>query len=119
MAFGQASGPPASARQLDTLARLLEEADLGTFREARHRLGLTPRQANGKFTVGEADELIAQLTEVAEEGAAAAGSAEAIVASTRAEDRLARQRDEILAGMPADALADELTRRGWLCMPPP
>ena len=118
MAFGQASGPPASGRQLDTLTRLLEEADLGTFREARHRLGLTQRQANGKFTVGEADELIAQLTEVAEEGGAA-GSAESVVAATRADDRLARQRDEILAGMPADALADELTRRGWLCMPPP
>ena len=89
-----------------------------TGREARHRLGLTQRQANGKFTVGEADELIAQLTEVAEEGGAA-GSAESVVAATRADDRLARQRDEILAGMPADALADELTRRGWLCMPPP
>ena len=121
MAFGQASGPPASARQLDTLARLLEEADLGTFREARHRLGLTQRQANGKFTVGEADELIARLLagegELDSEQAAAAVDA-IVVADQRASRRAAQKQDELLAAVPDDALADELVRRGWICMPP-
>ena len=63
MAFGQTSGPPASHRQIETLEGLLELADFGSFREARHRLGLTQRQANGKFTSAEASELIERLTD--------------------------------------------------------
>src|SRR5690606_17726358 len=62
MAFGQAPGPPASARQIDELAALLERAGFSSFREARHPYGLTQRQAAGKFTAPEAAELIDRLS---------------------------------------------------------
>jgi hypothetical protein len=61
MAFGQASGPPASAKQLAYLASLLKDAGYETFREARHPFGLTQRQASGKFTTREASHLIDRL----------------------------------------------------------
>ena len=55
MAFGQQTGPPASAKQVDEIAPLLEQAGYASFREARHIFGLTQRQASGKFTQDEAD----------------------------------------------------------------
>jgi hypothetical protein len=61
MAFGQQSGPPASAKQLKYLLSLVQEAGHDGFRDARHPLGLTQRQAGGKFTTGEASELIDRL----------------------------------------------------------
>src|SRR5829696_1437037 len=61
MAFGQASGPPAPARRVAELAELLEERGFESFREARHPFGLTQRQAAGKFTSPEVDELIDRL----------------------------------------------------------
>ena len=61
MAFGQASGPPASAKQIAYLASLLKDAGYETFREARHPFGLTQRQAGGKFTTSEASHLIDRL----------------------------------------------------------
>ncbi len=61
MAFGQPQGPPASKRQLDRLLDLVIAAGHEDFRDARGPLGLTQRQANGKFTRDEADELIEQL----------------------------------------------------------
>ncbi|MFN7151734.1 MAG: hypothetical protein ACK4V6_19925, partial [Microthrixaceae bacterium] len=61
MAFGQVAGPPAGARQLEQLGALLADAGYASFKEARHPFGLTQRQAAGKFTVGEADELIERL----------------------------------------------------------
>ena len=67
MAFGQASGPPASAKQIAYLASLLADAGYDTFREARHPFGLTQRQAGGKFTSGEASHLIDRLLGNAEE----------------------------------------------------
>ena len=110
MAFGQASGPPAPSRQIEYLATLLEERSYGTFREARHRLGLTQRQAGGKFTIGEASELIDRLLEV--EPPVLSGAAE------RAEKRLQHQREELIASVPAEMLAHELERRGWCCIAP-
>ena len=62
MAFGQASGPPATNKQVDELVSLVEAAGLGTLREARYRLDLTQRQAGGKFTRDEAADLIDRLT---------------------------------------------------------
>jgi len=125
MAFGQSSGPPASRKQIDYLESLLEERDYGTFREARHRLGLTQRQAQGRFSVGEASELIERLVEGDLSDGAGAGDAdgaqltiESTIVADRAELRLRREREEALAGMPADLLADELQRRGWACIPP-
>ena len=61
MAFGQQSGPPASAKQLAYLLSLVQGAGHDGFRDARHPLGLTQRQAGGKFTSGEASELIDRL----------------------------------------------------------
>ena len=61
MAFGQQSGPPASAKQLKYLLSLVQEAGHESFRDARHPLDLTQRQAGGKFTTREASELIDRL----------------------------------------------------------
>ena len=61
MAFGQASGPPAAVQQLNRLAELLAERGFDSFKEARHPFGLTQRQAGGKFSSGEASELIERL----------------------------------------------------------
>jgi hypothetical protein len=61
MAFGQQSGPPASAKQMKYLLSLVQEAGHEGFRDARHPLGLTQRQAGGKFTSREASELIDRL----------------------------------------------------------
>lgn len=61
MAFGQQSGPPASARQVQELLALLQDAGQTDFRDARGPLGFTQRQAAGKFTRDEATELIDRL----------------------------------------------------------
>ena len=139
MAFGQQTGPPASAKQVDEIASLLEQAGYASFREARHIFGLTQRQASGKFTQDEAVELIERL----QPGPDADGDGDGEVEPARAERpaRTARQparrvdrqpsgradrqpagqadqRAEVLATIPAEELADELVRRGWMCMPP-
>jgi polyhydroxyalkanoate synthesis regulator phasin len=121
MAFGQQSGPPASTKQVAEIESLLERAGFSSLREARHIYGLTQRQAGGKFTTGEANELIARLLagegELDSDQAAAAVDA-IVVAEQRAAKRGAAKQDELLAAVPDDALADELVRRGWVCMPP-
>lgn len=61
MSFGQSNGPTASAKQLQYLEALLGKAGYASFREARHPLGLTQRQAGGKFSTSEASALIEQL----------------------------------------------------------
>jgi hypothetical protein len=121
MAFGQQSGPPASAKLIGEIESLLDRAGFSSLREARHIYGLTQRQAGGKFTTGEANELIARLLagegELDSEQAAAAVDA-IVVAEQRSAKRGAAKQDELLAAVPDDALADELVRRGWVCMPP-
>lgn len=130
MAFGQASGPPAGARQLEQLAALLERAGFSSFREARHPYGLTQRQAAGKFTVAEADELIERLeaAEAVQQGMPApelppqppvtprppVGPAEP--PARRA--RTAQRKVEVLSAFGDDLLVAELERRGWCCIPP-
>jgi hypothetical protein len=114
MAFGQQSGPPASHKQVEQLTELLRDAGYDSLREARHPFGLTQRQAGGKFTRDEADELIGKLQ-----------SAEDALDETQTEfvktERVARAKSdkvsEALASIPDEALADELTRRGWVCIP--
>ena len=49
MAFGQQSGPPATAKQVQELLSLLHEAGHADFRDARGPMGFTQRQAGGKF----------------------------------------------------------------------
>ena len=135
MTFGQSSGPPAPARQLAELTRLLEEAGYSSLREARHPYDLTQRQANGKFTRMEASALIERLqTEPVAEPAGSPGPAatppgarapratRSTVSTTddggRAARREADQQSELVATLPADLLADELARRGWTCERP-
>src|SRR5689334_6981718 len=68
MAFGQQSGPPATARQVNELLGLLNEAGHTDFRDARGPMGFTQRQAAGKFTRDEAEAFIEQLQEAADAG---------------------------------------------------
>jgi hypothetical protein len=123
MAFGQQSGPPATARQVQQLTALLHAAGHTDFRDARGPLGLTQRQAGGKFTRDEADALIARLEAEAEVGGGAdpGSSDEAppqVAVSSDRYDRREAQRLAALRKMPDEALAAELQRRGWVVMEP-
>jgi hypothetical protein len=113
MAFGQASGPPAAARRVEELAALLRDRGYDSFREARHPFGLTQRQAGGKFTTAEVDELIDRLEADSDDGPADDGT-------ETADQRRRRERDEEVAvRMDAEVMATELVNRGWCCIPPP
>jgi hypothetical protein len=109
MAFGQAAGPPASRRQVETLGELIRAAGHVDFRDARGPLGLNQRQAGGRFTRDEADALITRLEAEAEVDpeveAAEVDVADAEVLHS-------------LRGVPAAVLAAELQRRGWIVMEP-
>jgi hypothetical protein len=137
MAFGQQTGPPASGRQVEEITVLLEQAGYESFREARHIYGLTQRQASGKFTQDEAVALIDRLqSESPDDGSAPDLGSDsqpeprpasrrdprpapgADRSADRRADRSADRRAELLAATPAEELADELVRRGWMCMPP-
>ena len=118
MAFGQQSGPPASHKQLQYLESLLRKAGHDGFRDARGPLGLTQRQAGGKFTKDEASTLIDQLLQADPEVEAPIGAVRAGREQTTAAERLEGERVQALKGMPASLLADELGRRGWVVQPP-
>jgi hypothetical protein len=111
MAFGQQSGPPASSRQVQELLALLQAAGHEGFRDARGPMGFTQRQGAGKFTRDEADGLIAQLQEAADgDGDGAAPPSEPAPRLSSAEQRL--------RAVPAEQLAGELQRRGWIVIEP-
>ena len=116
MSFGQQSGPPASAKQVAHLLELLN-ADGFDFATARHRYGLTQRQAKGNFSISEASGLIDRLTAEAE-----AGPGDAPVfndpGAVKAQIKIDSERSALLRGIPAEILADELERRGWAVIPP-
>jgi hypothetical protein len=120
MAFGQQSGPPATARQVKDLLALLEQAGYAGFRDARGPLGFTQRQGNGKFTRDEAAELIERL----EQGDEAKPEAPTAAAPEREPSKAATQRARLaklekqLQQVPARLLAVELERRGWILIPP-
>ena len=129
MAFGKQSGPPAPMKQVQYLLSLLQKAGHSDFRDARGALGLTQRQATGKFTIGEASELIEQLENAENEAAEAADKGEAPVAAplravkvardaSAADARLRREREQAMKGLPAEVLADELVSRGWMVIAP-
>jgi len=118
MAFGQPSGPPATARQLQTLSTLVEAAGHTSFRDARGPLGLTQRQAAGRFTRDEAETFIERLEREAEGGGGSheVGAAQGAVpspartgAAATGSTSLAQQ----LRRVPEDLLVGELRRRGW------
>jgi len=107
MAFGQQTGPPATARQVQELLSLLQEAGHTDFRDARGPLGFTQRQAAGKFTRDEADAFIAKLQEPDQVDAAVATPAPRLSAAERA-----------LRAVTDEQLAAELQRRGWIVVEP-
>ena len=111
MAFGQQSGPPATSKQVQYLESLVLKAGHSSFRDARGPLGLTQRQAGGKFTRDEASTLIDQLLQSDPDH-------EVIGGRDRVEQQLEAERVQALSGMPADLLADELRRRGWTVAEP-
>jgi hypothetical protein len=109
MAFGQQAGPPATARQVQELLALLQAAGHADFRDARGPMRFTQRQAGGRFTRDEAEELIERLQAAEHDGGDAAPAASAPRLSTA---------DQQLRRVPAERLAAELQRRGWVVMEP-
>ena len=112
MAFGQQSGPPASAKQVEYLLALLKKAGHTSFRDARGAMGFSQRQGAGKFTRDEATALIDQLLE--SEPAADEPPAPTPTPPKTAPPKTART----IRDIPAEALAAELERRGWVVTAP-
>ena len=109
MTFGQQRGMPAPARQVERLLALLQAAGHTDFRDARGPMGFTQRQAAGKFTSDEAAAFIDRL-EDAEFRADTAAPATPAPKLSAAEQKL--------RSMPAEQLAAELQRRGWIVVEP-
>jgi len=108
MAFGQQQGPPATARQVQELLVLLQEAGHSDFRDARGPMGFTQRQAGGKFTRTEAEELLERLQNPDPD------------AEMSIEVPIWRRsvQDAVLGQISAERLAIELRRRGWTVAEP-
>ena len=109
MAFGQPSGSPASARQVQALLALLRAAGHADLRDARGPMGFTQRQAAGKFSRDEATAFIERLEADAGDGGAAAEPHATVPLSSA---------ERALRDMPAGLLAAELQRRGWTVVEP-
>jgi hypothetical protein len=92
------------------LLALLQAAGHDGFRDARGPMGFTQRQAAGKFTRDEAAALIDQLQEAEHAGAPGPDLAGSDARLTPAEQALRR--------VPAEQLAAELQRRGWVVVQP-
>ena len=120
MAFGQQSGPPASSRQVQELLGLLQGAGHRDFRDARGPMGFTQRQAGGRFTRDEADEFIARLQDCASDPGKPAESHGPAEAHGPVDVHGWRQsaQEQLLGRMPAEQLAVELRRRGWMVIEP-
>jgi hypothetical protein len=108
MAFGQQSGPPASARQVRELLDLLKGAGHSDFRDARGPMGFSQRQAAGKFSCDEAEAFIARLLD------AESDESNAIAAPTWRQSA----QEQMLISLPSEQLASELRRRGWTAIEP-
>jgi hypothetical protein len=122
MAFGQQSGPPATARQVQELLGLLHGAGHVDFRDARGPMGFTQRQAGGRFTRDEAEGFIARLQD-AESGTDPPDDEGPDRAGPMTDGRPARPArpappDRALARIPDERLASELRRRGWTVVGP-
>ena len=72
-------------------------------------MGLSQRQAGGKFTIQEASTLIDQLlnTDISPDGSTTD------IEVSAADEKIRATQAVTLRGIPADLLSDELTRRGW------
>jgi hypothetical protein len=109
MAFGQQSGPPASANKVRELVALLHDVGHTDFRDARGPMGFTQRQASGKFTRDEADAFIEQLEEAAHKETPPPPLRRAKRPSTA---------ERALRDVSSELLAVELQRRGWIVIEP-
>lgn len=109
MAFGQASGPPAGSRLVNELLELLNAAGHSDFRDARGPMGFTQRQANGKFTVDEAQGFITDLQEAQHRGD---------IPDAAPPEAPPTPEEEALRLIPDALLASELQRRGWIVVEP-
>lgn len=94
---------------MQALLELVRAAGHADFRDARGALGLTQRQAGGRFTRDEADAMIAALQEAADSG-------EEVVPAPR-QERLSAAA-QALRRIPTEQLAAELQRRGWIVVEP-
>ena len=108
MAFGQQSGPPASAKQVRELLALLKDAGHTDFRDARGPMGFTQRQAAGKFARDEAAAFIGQLQDTEPDGSTAVP-----VPAWRQSAQ-----EQMMSSMASEQLAGELRRRGWTAIEP-
>ena len=118
MAFGQQSGPPASAKQVQELLSLLHEAGHSDFRDARGPMGFTQRQAGGKFNREEADTFIEQLHNEAEQQSVPEPAVAPEVPAKAVPKARATAAGAALAKIPTPQLAAELQRRGWIVVEP-
>jgi hypothetical protein len=124
MAFGQQSGPPAASQQIRELLALLQEAGHTDFRHARGEMGFTQRQAGGKFTRDEAAAFIDRLQEPSSDPNPPVEAAPRRAPAPRADGPGTATRsglsvlEQAMRGMPAEQLATELRRRGWLVLEP-
>ena len=108
MAFGQQSGPLASSRQVQELLALLQAAGHRDFRDARGSMGFTQRQAGGRFTRDEADAFIERLQDTESDP----GKPVEVPGWRHS------AQEQLLGRMPAEQLAAELRRRGWMVIEP-
>jgi hypothetical protein len=90
------------------LLALLNDAGHTDFRDARGPMGLTQRQAAGKFTRDEAAAFIARLQ---------GNELDGIAIATVPAARLSAQQ-QLMRHLPAEQLAVELRRRGWTVTEP-
>ena len=127
VAFGQQSGPPATAKQVQELLTLLQQAGHDDFRDARGPMGFTQRQAAGKFTREEADSFIEVLQSAAETNdggdpvAVERPPVQARRPASAARPSPAGRPSAPTAALhrvPTDQLAAELQRRGWIVVEP-
>lgn len=109
MAFGQPTGPPASAKRVRDLLELLQNAGHTDFRDARGPMGFTQRQANGKFTRDEVESFIEELETAEHEGRAPRRAEPAGKLSAG---------EKLIRSLAAEDMAAELQRRGWVVMEP-
>lgn len=116
MAFGQQSGPPATARQVRELLALVQEAGHADFRDARGPMGFSQRQAAGKFTRDEAEAFIDQLQTAGGDGSD--GLAGGVGPPPAAPAPRLSAAEQALRRVPDGQLAAELQRRGWVVMEP-
>ena len=108
MAFGQQSGPPASSRQVQDLLALIQAAGHRDFKDARGPMGFTQRQAGGRFTRDEADELIRRLQE----------DESFPDTPDPAQQWQQSAQEQLLRRIDTEQLAAELRRRDWMVIEP-